>query len=193
MRKETRPLKTKVISAFPACGKTWMYEHQKELGLSILDSDSSEFSWIRRPRTLEEIQVIEAIHGSNYVNAIREELIKDRNPEFPTNYINYIKEQIESKEYDYIFVSSHESVRKALNEAGINFTVVYPHKRCKVEWVGRCYLRELEGKKLFPIKVLIDNWDQWIKQLMSEVNNHHECIILEHGEYLSDAYNKDFI
>lgn len=35
---------TKIISAFPACGKTYVFENFK--GKVILDSDSSKFSWV---------------------------------------------------------------------------------------------------------------------------------------------------
>lgn len=39
-------MNTKIYSIFPACGKTWLYEHQEDFGLNILDSDSSYFAWI---------------------------------------------------------------------------------------------------------------------------------------------------
>lgn len=155
---------TKIYSVFPACGKTYMYENQDEYDMKILDSDSSEFSWI------------EVDDGNNGLR-------KERNPDFPNNYIAHIKEQI--GKYDYIFVSSHESVRKALNEAGIDFTIVYPKQDCLTEWIGRCYLRELNGKNGFPIKVLVDNWNDWISGCFEEGIEHEE-IVLNRGEYLSD-------
>ena len=37
---------TKIISAFPACGKTYAFKKLNENGYKILDSDSSEFSWM---------------------------------------------------------------------------------------------------------------------------------------------------
>ena len=61
-------MNTKIFSVFPACGKTYLYEHQDEYGLKILDSDSSQFSW-----TLTRDGMI-------------------RNPDFPKNYIEHIKE-----------------------------------------------------------------------------------------------------
>jgi hypothetical protein len=54
---------TKVIAAFPACGKTYCFDRNEDY--IILDSDSSKFSWTY-PDGL----------ASNY-----------RNPEFPKNYI----------------------------------------------------------------------------------------------------------
>ena len=36
-----------IISAFPACGKTYAFEKMKNIkGLKALDSDSSQFSWM---------------------------------------------------------------------------------------------------------------------------------------------------
>ena len=101
-------MKTKVFSVFPACGKTWLYEHQNDFNLKILDSDSSNFSWKDEKYTLPDFG-----DGCQYGHR------KVRDPEFPKNYIAYIKEQLEKDEYDFIFVSSHEEVRKALYEAGI--------------------------------------------------------------------------
>ena len=94
-------MNTKIYSIFPACGKTWLYEHQEDYGLKILDSDSSEFSWIR------------------CYDAYGRPTTKLRNPDFPNNYIKHIKENI--GKYDCIFVSSHKSVREALNAEGIDY------------------------------------------------------------------------
>jgi hypothetical protein len=51
-----------------------------------------------------------------------DQVIKYRNPDFPNNYIKHIQDNIDK--VDYIFVSSHEVVRKALNEVGIDFNVL---------------------------------------------------------------------
>jgi len=39
-------LKTAVVSVFPACGKSYTYNHFRDK-YSMLDSDSSQFSWIK--------------------------------------------------------------------------------------------------------------------------------------------------
>lgn len=186
-------MKTKILSVFPACGKTWIYEHQKELGISVLDSDSSEFSWMYRKRTPEEIEELKEYWEQNfknfmtwekYANMIKDDEIRVRNPEFPDNYIEYIKDQLEFDKYDYIFVSSHESVRKALNEEGIDFIIVFPKRKLKNEWINRCYLRENNG---FPLSVLVDNWDKWIDQMYLEIRSGHRYKILKSNQYLSDV------
>ena len=33
-------METKIFSVFPACGKTWVYNHQEDLGLKVLDGRS---------------------------------------------------------------------------------------------------------------------------------------------------------
>lgn len=40
-------MNTHIFSVFPACGKTYLYNHQKDYDLKILDSDSSQFSWLK--------------------------------------------------------------------------------------------------------------------------------------------------
>jgi len=93
---------TKVISAFPGTGKTYCYNKLKELGITILDSDSSEFSWIKDE------------NGNNTT---------ERNPDFPDNYIKHIKENI--GKVSIIFVSSHDIVREAMTKENIDFILVY--------------------------------------------------------------------
>ena len=156
-------MKTKVYSVFPACGKTWLYEHQEDYDLKILDSDSSQFSWI-------------------YINGI-----KERNPEFPSNYIKHIKENM--GKYDCIFVSSHASVREALDKAGIEFTIVYPAQSCKAEWIGRCFIREKNGESGCSAEIMYNNWDNWIAECFETGFDHYEITLLS-KEYLGDHFRK---
>lgn len=146
---------TKIISAFPACGKTYVFENFKDK--VILDSDSSKFSWV--------------IVGDEKV----------RNPDFPQNYINHIKENIGKA--DYILVSTHENVRRALEDAGIDFYLVYPARQLKEEWIGRCFLR---GSSEQFCQLIADNWDTWIDQL-NEDSKKHKSLQLRSGEHLSDV------
>ena len=103
----------KIISAFPCCGKS--YFAKTHIDIHSLDLDSSFYSCIDN-------------HGS-----------KVRNPNFPDNYINDIKEYMEN--YDFIFVSSHISVRTALRNRNIPYILVYPDNTpdCFQEWKQRCY------------------------------------------------------
>lgn len=154
-------MNTKIYSVFPACGKTWLCEHQEDYNLKILDSDSSQFGWVR-------------ING-----------LKERNPDFPANYIKHIKDNI--GKYDCIFVSSHASVRRALEEEGIDFTIVYPEQRCQAEWVGRCFIRDKAGESGCGAEVLYNNWDEWTTECFMD-GTFHEEIVLSSNEYLSDYF-----
>lgn len=154
-------MNTRIYSIFPACGKTWLYEHQEDYDLKILDSDSSEFSWVR-------------VNG-----------VKERNPDFPNNYIKHIKENI--GKYDCIFVSSHASVREALDKEGIDFTIVYPEQSCKAEWVGRCFIRERRGESGCNAEIMYNNFDKWIWECF-ETGIDHDEIVLQPREYLSNYF-----
>ncbi len=162
-------MKTKVYSIFPACGKTWLYKHQEDYGLKILDSDSSKFSWL--------------YNKDKYGFPME----KVRNPEFPANYIAHIKENI--GKCDYIFVSSHASVREALDKEGIDFTIVYPESSCKAEWIGRCFIRDKNGESGCGAEAMYNNWEQWISECFETGINHKE-IVLQPTEYLSKYFER---
>lgn len=131
-------MQTFVISAFPGCGKTYCFNNYQDK-YSMLDSDSSDFSWIKDE------------NGNN---------TKERNPDFPNNYIEHIKENI--GKVDIIFVSSHEVVREALKENNIKTVIVYPKKELKEEWIRRFKAR---GNNEGFIKFISDNWDNFIEDI----------------------------
>lgn len=153
----SRPtFETIVISAYPCCGKSYAYNHYQDM-ISILDSDSSNFSWIKDK------------FGFN---------AKTRNPDFPKNYIQYIKDNIGKVEV--IFVSSHLAVRQALEDAKIKFYTVYPKEDLLNEWVGRMYRR---GNKKEFIDFQVNNWDTFMKNVENEPTG-MELIRLESNEYI---------
>lgn len=130
--------KTYVISAFPACGKSYCFKNHQNI-FTILDSDSSEFSWIKDSE------------GNN---------TKERNPEFPNNYIKHISDNI--GKVDVIFVSSHDIVRKALYENNIETTIIYPEKHMKEVFLQR--YRERGNNEGF-ISFISNNWDNFIDDI----------------------------
>jgi hypothetical protein len=153
--------KALVISAYPACGKS--YYTNTVRGKRVLDSDSSSFSWI-----------------------IHEDGTKERNPEFPANYIQHIKDNLDTA--DIILVSSHIQVRKALEDAGIDYVTVYPSKQCKAEWIGRMYLR---GNDNDFIDLQAANWDKWIGAVENEP--HGSIIVYLKSLHYLDANTVDKI
>lgn len=161
-------MKAKVYSVFPACGKTYIYENQEDYGIKVLDSDSSQFSWLYT--NIDE--------DGSVIRGVR----KVRDPEFPKNYIEHIKENLDK--YDYIFVSSHREVRDALDEVGIKFTIVYPSPDCKAEWIGRCFIREQNDETGCGAKVMYDNWSNWVSDCIRSACE-HPAIQLDAQEHLS--------
>jgi hypothetical protein len=80
------------------------------------------------------------------------------------------------------FVSSHASVREALDAEGIDFTIVYPADSCKAEWVGRCFIREKNGESGCSADIMYNNWEQWTNECFETGFNHRE-IVLRQKEY----------
>ena len=177
---------TVIISAYPCCGKTYCYENNN--GYSILDSDSSKFSWIERKRTKEELDEIKKLwdsedhllSGEGYINQIKNDIIKVRNPHFVEDYIDHIKENI--GKVDFIFVSSHLEVRRALEAEGIKYITIYPDSSLLAEWVGRMYLR---GNNASFIKHQIDHWDEYLRNIEKEPHG-VKVIYLKSNEYIAD-------
>lgn len=153
-KNETRS--TIVISAFPACGKTYATNNYNDNNFKLLDLDSSSFKWKFTD------------NEGKYVN-----------PEFPNNYVNCIKSNI--GKYDIIFVSSHLKVRQSLQNAGIDYCTVYPYSNLLNEWVGRMYRRYNSEEY---INYIISHWDEFMKNIEDEP--HGSCIFrLSNNEYLS--------
>lgn len=155
-----------VCSVFPCCGKTYLYQNQERYNLKILNSDSSLFHW-----TYGEDGVI--VH-----------------PNWPNNYINYIRKSLDK--YDIILVSSHKEIREALAAAGIDFLTIYPEKRCKAEWIGRAYLREMTSEGFSfacKAKTMADCFDDWVNSCAIEKNIYK----MDSCEYLSNRYLLDYI
>ena len=144
-----------VICGFPGVGKTSVANNRT----NILDAESSAFSWNWNPEDLEK--------G------------RERNPEFPANYIRFIKENMDR--YDVILASSHQAVRDALKAEGIGYIIVAPYPTTKNEYMIR-YLQR--GSDIEFIDQLYYSWNPFIEDL---VNDGAPLIWLEDGKYLSDV------
>lgn len=156
-------IQTKIISAFPGTGKTTFHKKYPEL---CLDSDSSKFSWLLD----KEGEKIIGVDGN-----------PTRNPEFPDNYINHIKENI--GKYKYIFVSLHKEVRDALTHNCIYYLLVYPTRERKEEFLRNYKNR---GNDENFIQLLDKNWDLWMTQIRSDNLLGHDEFWLENGQFIED-------
>lgn len=179
--------RTVVVSAYPCCGKTYAFEHyQDKYSILDLDSDIGKFGWMFRKRTKKELDAVKEawelephlLSGDGYIDKIKDEEIKVRNPNFPANYIEHIKENI--GKVDFIFVSNHLIVREAMEEAGIRYCTVYPKKEMLNEWVGRMYRR---GDNDYVIKLNIDHWEEFMNNITFEPYGFGLCR-LGNNEYL---------
>lgn len=147
-----------VISGFPGIGKSWLFANADALNIKATDSDSSAFSWVK---TSEGTTI--------------------RNPEFPDNYIEHIKEV--EKENDIVMVSSHKEVRDALLKNNIKFVLVYPHISLKNEYIKRYTNR---GNKEGFIYLLENNWEKWISEIEKE-KGYKKIVLTEPTDYLYDV------
>ena len=130
--------RARIISGFPGVGKSYVFNKAKELGLVILDSDSSAFSW-----SSEGI----------------------RNPNFPNNYIEHIKNNMNTA--DLILVSSHAEVRTALKEAGLRYYLCYPDLDTTDKELYMDLLRHRGSSDSF-VNLISSNWVSWVGECETE-------------------------
>lgn len=149
--------KTLIISGFPLIGKTYAFHHQNDIGLAIMDSDSSLYSWIYD-------------EDGNKTS--------ERDPDFPNNYIDVLSMFI-NRTADIIMVSSHASVRQALVDRGIDFIMVYPELSADTRnlWLDKYDHREKNG---FSREFLRDNYDSMVKEGIEFANNNDIKMYLLH-------------
>lgn len=147
---------TLIISGFPAIGKSYFYQGCRNIeSFKVLDSDSSEFSWAEKGV---------------------------RHPDFPSNYMKHIKENIGKA--DIIFVSSHDNVRQALKENGIDYILVYPDVSLKEDYIKRYKNR---GNDESFINFIEKNWESFINEMDNET--FPTKLKLTEDEFLIDVFD----
>lgn len=161
---ETTTYDTKIVAGFPGVGKSECVRRDN----SCLDSDSSMYSW-----KYDE-------HGNAEVDDTGKRI---RNPEFPGNYIAYIKSQL--GKVPAIFVSTHAVVRDALVEADIPFNLVYPDKLSRDDYIDR-YIRR--GSPQTFVNMIGENWDGFLSELDSQDSCHR--MVLSRGQHLADVLDQ---
>lgn len=151
-----------VISAFPGVGKSYIAQSS---GGGILDSDSSQFSWLRDK------------NGNKILDGKGKPV---RDPHFLDNYMQHIKDNIDDA--DIIFVSSHDNVRKALNDNNIKHCIVFPDDSMRDEMLKRYKKR---GNDTSFIEMMKTNWDNFINGMKQDPCPNK--VVLKSGQYLSDV------
>lgn len=155
-------MKTLIVSAFPACGKTHFHTKGEKCDnyFTTLDSDSSKFSWV--------------LDSEGKSTGVRE-------PEFPNNYIQYIKDNV--GKVSLIFVSSHNEVRQALEDNLLNYVTVMPYPKLKDEWLQRCVDR---GSPEGFVNLIDKMWGCWTSFEVQRKWSPTDRLFLRKGEYISD-------
>lgn len=81
---------------------------------------------------------------------------------FPTNYIKHIQSVLDEGKTDIIFVSTHAEVLSAMQEANIEFAIVYPDVNLKEIYLERYRKRNTPQALIDKID---ENWFDWIISL----------------------------
>ena len=107
--------------------------------------------------------------------------------DFPRNYIEHIKENIDN--VDIMFISSHEDVRNALENEDIDFDLFYPSIDRKIEFLEN-YVKRRSNRE-FIMKVDA-NWKEWIDGIENNTLKHCHIHKLNRGEFLmnNDLLNR---
>lgn len=152
--------KAVVLAGFPGVGKSTIFKkgHNDKV---ILDSDSSNFSWVWN------------------LGHTRRSNVRDLN--FPQNYIDHIKDNLNKA--DIIFVSTHTEVLDALVKNDVDFSIVYPSKDRKEEFME---LYKKRGNDEGFLKTLNNNFENWIQGLIDYPIPDYKKIELKSGEFISD-------
>ena len=120
---------------------------------NVADSDSSAFSWIG---------------------------LGKRHPDWPHNYLRHIKDEL--LDGRTVLVSTHAEVRHLLEDEELPFTLVYPQRHLRDEYVRRMVDR---GSSIALCETVAARWHDWITEMHEQ-----PCaarIVLGAGDYLSDV------
>lgn len=161
---------TGFISAFPGTGKSSIHGNSRDNGVYAVRADgTSLYRHMSRPGQIKAYDSDSSTFDKS---------------EFPANYIQHMKEVIQrhAGQSPFLFLgSSHDNVREAMQEAGIPYVIVYPHRDLKEEYIERYKKR---GSSEFFINLMTEKWDDFIDSCESDPNN---SIVLESGQYLGDV------
>lgn len=168
----------KVVSAFPASGKTYFYNtHQS----TCCDSDSSKFpssdpNWI-----------------IDYVDDIEKKITQEQNKVIDVN--GFVTTIYATYGLNCIFVSSHKEVRQELDERGIEYMLVYPSPKMYKEICSRLLSRAIDEKdsseglyqQSHILNAVVQHYYEWIADMVKD-SGKHNFIELQPGEYISDYF-----
>ncbi len=98
-----------------------------------------------------------------------------------TDYVETIRELLaEGKD---VLLPTWQSLRDELVAAGIHFTLVYPQRDLKANYIAR-YIRRGSPDKL--VETLYQKWDEFITSCETQVGCEH-IVLRRSGDYLVDV------
>ena len=106
---------------------------------------------------------------------------KEPHPEWPNNYIDHIKSLD-----GIVLCSTHENVLDALDEAGIEYFLVFPMEKAKATYLNRFRNR---GSSTQFMERLNENWESWIKGLENRNIPGMRKLRLIEGQTLCSVWN----
>lgn len=164
-------MQTGFISAFPGVGKSFIHKNALDLGLYPLTKEG--YACTRQIRRVGQTVVYDS-DSSTFDKA-----------NFPGNYIQHLKDIIQRETPDpfIVLMSSHDTVRAGMREAGIPYTLVFPSRELKEEYLVRYKDR---GSSEQFIKFIDTNWDDLIDSCEQDPS---DKIILGPTEYLNNRLN----
>lgn len=130
MGSRTIPVGNYIISAFPGTGKTSAAEQCSTKRYPVLDLESSTWS-----------------HDSDGN-------LKD---DFPKRYVDEAISRLNDN--NFVLVSSHEQVRRELEDRGVKFIYVIPGRKDIIQYIDRYNRRGSSEKFIANIK---RNWHEWM-------------------------------
>ena len=162
---------TGFVCAFPGCGKSTIHKNALEYGLYTANKDG--YTIYPRTKTSLNNKIVYDSDSSTF----------DKSG-FPDNYIAHMI-SILHREVPFPFlalVSSHEEVRNAMKAKGIPYTLVYPDRSLKDEFIERYKVR---GDSKSFIDLMDKNWDSFIDSC--EKDTTYDKKILKSGQFLKDV------
>ncbi|QYN79938.1 polynucleotide kinase [Kosakonia phage Kc263] len=160
-----------VLSAFPGTGKSEIFKRANELGLKPAFVEFNDYS--------QEYEL--HIAKANGIPVFDSDSSKFDKSAFPGNYIKHIQNVLATCENVLILVSSHDNVREALREAGVDYYLAYPQIELKADYIERYKGR---GSPEAFVNMMEEKWVDFISSCENDPTPHKG--ILSEGEYLVD-------
>ncbi|QBZ70678.1 hypothetical protein pETSU_097 [Edwardsiella phage pEt-SU] len=165
-----------VVSATPGTGKSTITKNAEKYGLNHChvhyDNHTREYEL--------------TVPNSPLVPVFDSDSSTFDKSEFPGNYIKHIKEVLAKFPDVVIFVSSHDNVREAMAEAGINYVLAYPERELKGDYLER--YKERGSPEKF-IALMDEKWNDFIDSVQADKAERH--LVLSEGEFLVDVLKSD--